>query len=129
MLPCCKNNNVLGKGEFCDSLLLRYMCKPQDLPSHCDGCRKKFGLKHALDCKTGGLITTQYDELRDKLCNVGMQAYSPTAIHDKPYIKPGWNCCPQGQEVADDSPVHVIKWKKGEDEGELRGNLSIRGLW
>eukprot|EP00957_Ditylum_brightwellii_P147408 11224807-Ditylum_brightwellii.AAC.1 len=24
----------------------------QDLPSHCDGYRKKFGICHALDCKT-----------------------------------------------------------------------------
>eukprot|EP00957_Ditylum_brightwellii_P000044 3243-Ditylum_brightwellii.AAC.1 len=58
-----------------------------------------------------------------------MQAYSPAAICDKPYTKPGRNCCLQGQEAADNSSVRMIKWKKGEDEGELWGHLSIRGLW
>eukprot|EP00957_Ditylum_brightwellii_P145904 11110609-Ditylum_brightwellii.AAC.1 len=52
MMPQYKNNNVLGEGKFRDGLLLRYLWEPQDLPSHCDGCRKKFGICHALDCKT-----------------------------------------------------------------------------
>eukprot|EP00957_Ditylum_brightwellii_P073341 5573643-Ditylum_brightwellii.AAC.1 len=58
-----------------------------------------------------------------------MQAYSPAAICNEPYIKPGRNCCVQGQEAADNSTVCVIEWKKGEDEGKLQGDLSIRGLW
>eukprot|EP00957_Ditylum_brightwellii_P155986 11872600-Ditylum_brightwellii.AAC.1 len=87
MLPRYKNNNMLGKGEFQDGLLMWYILEPLDLPTHCDGCGKKFGLKHTLDCKSGGLITAQHDELRDKLCVVGTQAYSPAAICNKPYIK------------------------------------------
>eukprot|EP00957_Ditylum_brightwellii_P198504 15128508-Ditylum_brightwellii.AAC.1 len=58
MLPRNKNNNVLDEGGFCDGLLLRYMCAPQDLPSHCDSCGRKIGL----DCKTRGLITARHDE-------------------------------------------------------------------
>eukprot|EP00957_Ditylum_brightwellii_P199288 15191242-Ditylum_brightwellii.AAC.1 len=71
MIPQYKNNNAVGKGKFHYGILLRYMWKPQDLSSHCDGCRKKFGICHALDCKTGGLITAQHNELRDELCMVG----------------------------------------------------------
>eukprot|EP00957_Ditylum_brightwellii_P046908 3560268-Ditylum_brightwellii.AAC.1 len=52
MIPRYKNNNVLGEGEFHDGLLMR----------------KKFGIHHALDCKSGGLITVRHDELWDKLC-------------------------------------------------------------
>eukprot|EP00957_Ditylum_brightwellii_P184485 14051782-Ditylum_brightwellii.AAC.1 len=96
-----------------------------DLPSYCDGCGRKFGLKHALDCKTGGLITARHNELRDKLCVVSTQAYSPAAICNKPYIKPGWNCCPQTQSVDDNSPVCVHKRSKDKEEGELKGDLSI----
>eukprot|EP00957_Ditylum_brightwellii_P159564 12146622-Ditylum_brightwellii.AAC.1 len=105
------------------------MSEPSDLPTHCDGCGKKFGLKHALDCKTGGLITARHDELRDKLCVVGTQTYSPAAIRDKPYIKNGRNCNIWSHEATDNSPVRIIERKKGEEEGELRGDLSIRGLW
>eukprot|EP00957_Ditylum_brightwellii_P110973 8463434-Ditylum_brightwellii.AAC.1 len=95
---------------------MQYMSEPSDLPSHCDGGVKKFGLKHALDCKTGGLITARHDELRDELCVVGTQAYSPAAIRNKPYIKSGRNCSGQGQEAADDSSVRVITCKKGNEE-------------
>eukprot|EP00957_Ditylum_brightwellii_P027239 2059688-Ditylum_brightwellii.AAC.1 len=93
MMPRYKNRNVLGQQEFQDGLLLRYMSKPQDLPTHCDGCGKKFSLQHALDCKTGGLIIARHDELRDELGVIGTQAFSQTAIRDGPYINPGRDCC------------------------------------
>eukprot|EP00957_Ditylum_brightwellii_P021178 1596687-Ditylum_brightwellii.AAC.1 len=86
MVPRYKINNVLGQGEFWDGLLLRYMCEPQDLPSHCEGCGEKYGISHALDCKAGGLITAQHNELRDELGVIGTQAYSQSAIRNKPLI-------------------------------------------
>eukprot|EP00957_Ditylum_brightwellii_P145246 11062851-Ditylum_brightwellii.AAC.1 len=71
MLSRSKDNNVLGHQEFCISILLQYISPPQDLPTHCDSCSKKFSLSHALDYKTGRTITDQHDEVSDKLGWVG----------------------------------------------------------
>eukprot|EP00957_Ditylum_brightwellii_P118082 9005516-Ditylum_brightwellii.AAC.1 len=62
------------------------MLPPLNLPTHCDGCDKKFSLSHASECKIGRLITDQHDEVRDKLGQVGAQAYTKSAVCDKPYI-------------------------------------------
>eukprot|EP00957_Ditylum_brightwellii_P095446 7270093-Ditylum_brightwellii.AAC.1 len=64
MLPRYRTNTVLGEQDFCDNLLLGYHCTPADLPKHCDSCRKKFTLIHALECKSGDLIIMQHNEVQ-----------------------------------------------------------------
>jgi hypothetical protein len=51
VLPSLANGTELSAQEFRDALLLRYAQSPPDLPSHCDGCEGKFGVRHALSCK------------------------------------------------------------------------------
>ena len=42
MLPYTVNGTELGDQKCRDALFLRYVIKPPDLPSHCDGCNAKF---------------------------------------------------------------------------------------
>eukprot|EP00957_Ditylum_brightwellii_P084528 6427479-Ditylum_brightwellii.AAC.1 len=67
--------------------ILPHYCNSMDLPEYCDGCNNKFSLSYALECMTGGLIIAQHDKIRNELAQVGSQAYSCSAISDKPTSK------------------------------------------
>ena len=58
------------------------MCKK------CDGCGENFTLSHALSCKKGGLIIMRHDEIKDELGDLLSHALTPSAVRDKPSIKP-----------------------------------------
>jgi hypothetical protein len=47
VMPSILNGTELSPQEFRDSLHLRYVRAPGDLPSHCDGCDAKFSIRHA----------------------------------------------------------------------------------
>eukprot|EP00957_Ditylum_brightwellii_P027086 2047794-Ditylum_brightwellii.AAC.1 len=55
-----------------------------------------------------------------------MQAYSKLAMCNEPYTKNGRECA--NNEAAGNAPVTAFPTSTDTD-GELRGNLSIWGLW
>jgi hypothetical protein len=63
VLPSTVNGTELSAQEFCDALLLRYARCPPDLPIQCDGCQQKFRVRHALECKRGGLVISWHNEI------------------------------------------------------------------
>jgi hypothetical protein len=63
VLPSIVNSMELSAQEFCDALLLRYARCPPDLPIQCDGYQQKFSLRHALECKRGGLVISRHNEI------------------------------------------------------------------
>jgi hypothetical protein len=85
VLPLTVNGTELSALEFHDALLLRYGRYPPGLPSHCDGCLQKFSIHHALECKTGGLIISCHNEIKDELSDLTSEAISPV-VCDKPKI-------------------------------------------
>eukprot|EP00957_Ditylum_brightwellii_P008930 676140-Ditylum_brightwellii.AAC.1 len=105
---------------------MRLGCGPTDLPKHCDGYQKKISLQHALNCKVGGLVATQHNEVQNELVRVSTQAYSKSVVHDKPYIKNGCKC--ENDAASQNSPVTVFPTLTDKD-GKLWGGVSIRGLW
>ena len=79
--PSTVNGTELSAQEFRDNLCMRYARSPGDLPKHCDGCLSKdrknphpFTMRHALQCKTGGLITLRHDEIAGELMGLGCQS-------------------------------------------------------
>ena len=70
ILPSTVNGTELSTQEFHDSLLLHYGRSPPDLPTHCDGCNKKFSVRHVLECKKGGLIISCHNEICDEICDL-----------------------------------------------------------
>jgi hypothetical protein len=84
--PSTLNGTELSVQEFGDTLLLHHVQIPGDLPSHCDGCGVKFGVRHTLECKRGGLISLQHNEINDELCNLTSKAVAPSAVHVEPMI-------------------------------------------
>ena len=62
--PNFDHGTVLHKGEFTDSICLRYGWPLPKLASVCK-CGKAFSVQHALDCTLGGFRTMQHNETRD----------------------------------------------------------------
>ena len=80
------NGTELGAQEWCDTLFLRYGLEPPDLPTHYDGCKAKFSISHALDCKKGSLVTARHNELRDRVADLARKAFTPSHVRDDPLI-------------------------------------------
>jgi hypothetical protein len=113
--------------EFRDALLLRYARCPPDLPSHCNGCLQKFSVCHALKCKTGGLVISRHNEIRDELSDLAAKALSPSSVSDEPKIHNGRTL--EGK-IAGDVKENPIKRLFCNSKGmEDRGDILIRGLW
>ena len=63
-VPLQNEGFALNKKEFRDALALRYDKYIPDLASNCP-CRVPFNTNHAMDCKKGGFIHAQHDNLRN----------------------------------------------------------------
>eukprot|EP00957_Ditylum_brightwellii_P197077 15014393-Ditylum_brightwellii.AAC.1 len=87
---CTANNLILNKEEFRDQVLMIYLITPNGLPTICV-CGKRHTLKHALQCKIGGLVGGRHNDARDNLGCVATQAISPNAVHDNPRVQPCWD--------------------------------------
>jgi hypothetical protein len=79
-MPSTLNGTELSPQEFRDTLLIRLARTPGDLPSHCNGCGGKFDVRHALECKVGGLIILQHNEINKELCNLASKALASSAV-------------------------------------------------
>ena len=59
---------------------------PQDIPTNCDGCGKRFSIEHALLCPKGGLFLAQNDDAAKEWGAPGSLALVPRAITYEPKI-------------------------------------------
>ena len=98
-----RDNFVLSKNEFQDSMALRYGLPLTNLPVQCDGCGEDFHVQHALICKKGGLITQRHNEIRDLLGDLSCLAWTYT--QKEPVIR-----------------------EHSENQKALRADLLIRGV-
>ena len=85
-LPSFVNGTELSAQQFRDALLIRYARTPGDLPCFCDGCGKEFTLRHALECKKGGLVHARHDEVKIELVDIGKMALPDSCVRVEPYI-------------------------------------------
>ena len=60
--PLHAHKTVLHKGDFRDSIYLRYGWEPFNLPEKC-GCGLSFNVKHAMECMKGGFRGLLHNEV------------------------------------------------------------------
>jgi hypothetical protein len=126
-MPSTVNGTELSSQEFRDNLLIRYGRTPGDLPTQCDGCKAKFTLQHALECKKGGLIHMRHNEIVGELMEWTAKAMSNSAVRVEPLIKMDSNADTDKAELpttCDNNPPEMIPAKDG-----LRGDILVRGLF
>eukprot|EP00957_Ditylum_brightwellii_P162587 12380516-Ditylum_brightwellii.AAC.1 len=106
VVPNAENNSILGKDEFCDTVLLRL-------------------LDHSLP-----------QQIKNDLGLTASQAYTPSAIRDNPKVLTCQECsvageCPETTrpQAPQDLPAKVIKPKDKEKDPNIYGDLLIHGLW
>ena len=55
---------ALHKGDFCDTIALRYDWPPQNLPANCV-CGRSSSTEHALNCSNGASPTICHNDIQD----------------------------------------------------------------
>ena len=85
-VPHRLNSTEFSQEEFRDNLRLRYGLMPQDIPTTCDGCGKRFSINHALSCPKCGLVLERNDDAAKEGVTLGAQALFPIAITYIPKI-------------------------------------------
>ena len=86
---------------------------------------KKFSIRHALECKTGGLINTRHNEVRDELGALSSQALTPSSVRDEPKI----HLSRGNEDSKAKETVSPVSRNLRKNQGEERGDLLVRGLW
>ena len=61
-VPHRLNSTDLSREEFRDNLCLRYRLVPQDIPTTCNGCGKRFLIEPSLSCPKGGIVLARHDD-------------------------------------------------------------------
>ena len=81
--------NIVSR--YCwDDLLLRYRMGMPNILVVYGWCGAKFSLGRALDCKRGGLIYTQNNELRCGVSDLYRVVFSTLSVCGDPLIHTGW---------------------------------------
>ena len=86
VVPHRLNGTELSQEEFWDNFCLRYGLMPQDIPTTCNGCGKRFSIEHALSCPKGGLVLERHDDTAKEWGALGYRYLVPSAITYKPKI-------------------------------------------
>ena len=105
-IPVQKDHFDLSAIEFRDTLCLKSMKPPQNLPPSCDGCGQLFTTSHALDCQKGGLVVQRHNEIRDTIYDLTCLVFNQ--VTREPII----------QDRSDDPPQEA-----------LVADIKARGVW
>ena len=123
------NRTDLRAQEWRDSLFLRYVLDPPDLPQYCDGYNTKLTIYHTLDCKRGGLVTARHNELREGNADLDGKAFTTTHVHDNPLIFTGFSVKRLKANPAGTSGSTDRDGASPPEATEQKGDLLISDLW
>ena len=112
-LPSYDHGTVLHKGEFVDSLYIRYGWTPPDLPATC-ACGAAFDVAHSLTCPLGGFRGIQHNETRDVLAQCFREA-GHISVEVEPKLQ-----ALSGEE---------FEYKSANKEEEARSDIKCTGFW
>ncbi|KAL7479888.1 hypothetical protein ACHAW6_005603 [Cyclotella cf. meneghiniana] len=83
-IPDHFSGTELTKTEWLDIIALQYGYGSPHLPSCCNGCSEGFTVKHALNCKKGGLIGICHDDTHNELAHLNSLTFSNVHVMIKP---------------------------------------------
>ena len=85
-VPNRLNGKELSQEEFRDNFRLKYEMMPQEIHATCNGCRKRFFIKHALSFPKGGLFLALHNDTSNEWGALGTLALVHSAITYEPKI-------------------------------------------
>ena len=111
--PLHAHESVLHKGDFRDSIFLRYGWEPRNLPEKC-GCDERFDVKHAMECMKGGYRGLLHNEVNYVFYEAAKEAGFKDVV---------WE--PELQPLEGEN----MKYKSAKKEDHARSDLRVLGFW
>ena len=112
-IPSYEHGTILHKGDFVDSVHIRYGWQLKDLPSTC-ACGASFSIQHALDCALGGFRTIQHNEMRDVVAQC-MREAGHHVVETEPALQP--------------LDGEVFEYKSANKEDDARSDIKCLSFW
>ena len=109
VIPLQEHGFALNKAEFREALSIRYNKQLKGIPSTCP-CEQKFDLNHAMNCKRGGFVIMNHNNVR------GFEADLLKTMHNDTEIVPAL------QEIRNEKIP-------GNMNDEARPDKRARGVW
>jgi hypothetical protein len=132
VFPNWLNGTGLLADKWRDNVCLQYNHSPLDMPAACGSCGAKMTVKHALLCKTGGLVHIRHDDVADEWRHLCGTALSPGQVERKPRIFSCVSCwagVAAGNTTPPPLPPPSAETQHQPVATEERGNASCHGFW
>jgi hypothetical protein len=126
VMPSTLNGTELLAQELSCALLLRHTRTPGDLTSHCDGCGAKFDVRHAIECKVGGLLILRHNEINGELCDLASKTLAPSTVRLELVIHT--RCTAEETKAKEPTKSPTVQHLSRSSDDEEQGDLLIQGF-
>ena len=116
-LPLEREGFYMHKGDWCDTIDMRYGYNPPKMPERCP-CGRPFSLDHSQNCNFGAFRDIRHNEVRDEVTKHLKKIYKD--VETEPVL----------QDVTEDMQNFLKNCSRSANiDDNARSDIRVKGLW
>jgi hypothetical protein len=116
-LPLDREGFYMHKGDWCDTIDMRYGYDPPKMPERCP-CGKPFSMDHSQNCNFGAFRDIRHNEVRDEVAKSLKKIFRD--VESEPVL----------QVVPEDLKMYLKNGSRSAIvDDEARSDIRVKGLW
>jgi hypothetical protein len=116
-LPLEREGFYMHKGDWCDTIEMRYGYDPPNMPEKCI-CGMPYSLDHSQNCNLGAFRDMRHNEVRDEVAKTLRKIYADVELE------------PVLQNVPQDIQRYLKQgYRSAIVDDQARSDIRVKGLW